>query len=149
MADGELHKFFKDHLVGVHWQRIETGSTGRGIPDLNGCLAGCELWIENKKADHWAVEIMPEQVGWIERRARAGGRVFIAVRRARTELWLLPPSAARVLATPRKGLRDLSQEQVLGRWAGGPKAWDWRAVRGHLFPVIPCAQPSRTSGSSP
>lgn len=133
MADGELHKFFLRNLVYVHWQRIETGSTGRGIPDMNGCAAGQEIWIENKKADHWAVEIRPEQVGWIERRVRAGGRVFIAVRRARTELWLLAPSAARVLATPRKGLRDLSPNQVLGRWEGGPALWDWRAVQGLLF----------------
>lgn len=137
MADGDLRKLFITNIERVHWQAIETGSTGKGIPDLNGCASGHELWIEMKKADHWAVEIRPEQVAWIERRVRNGGRCFVAARRAREELWLMAPGAARHLATRGESLRTLPVGLLIGKWAGGPRLWDWRAVRAALFPAIP------------
>src|SRR5215213_7651185 len=95
MSDGGLGKLIPDHLPQVHFQRIETGGTGRGVPDLNGCWGGTEFWIENKHTAGWCVprdKMRAEQVGWLERRARAGGRVFLAVRqtgRRRDDLWLL------------------------------------------------------------
>jgi Holliday junction resolvase len=96
-ADDGLRQVFTTHIV-AHWQAIETGGTGKGVPDLNGCRGGVDVWIEMKRARHWTVpEMKPEQVGWIERRERNGGRVFVAVRRAHDELWLLKPGAARLL----------------------------------------------------
>jgi hypothetical protein len=65
------------------------------------------------------------QVGWIERRLRAGGRVFILVRRAGDELWLLPGDTARTLST-RMG--KLGTVEHLGRWDGGPRNWDWEQL---------------------
>lgn len=134
-ADGGLRGLFAENMREVHWQPIETGSTGRGIPDVNACWVGLEIWIEFKKTDHWRVDLRPEQVGWIERRARAGGRCFIAVRRADDELWLMRSSAARILAT--ESLREVPDTSILGRWYGGPRQWAWDAIKGLLFPVIP------------
>lgn len=136
-ADGGLRSTIIEHIIGPHWQAIETGSTGRGIPDLNGCHKSREIWIECKAADHWAVVIDPMQVAWIERRARNGGHCFIAVKRAGTEFWLLAPGAARVLAMPRLGLRDLPERLILGRWAGGSRNWPWATIQGLVFPDIP------------
>jgi len=99
MIDGNLGAIFQKKLPLVHWQRIETGGTGRGIPDLNGCYAGVEVWIENKKVSGHKVHTMdPQQVAWLERRVRYGGRAFVAARKVETnEFWLLPASSARLL----------------------------------------------------
>lgn len=136
-TDGGLTKIFERHLPSFHWQTVETFSTGRGVPDLNYCELGIEGWIENKKTDSWRVRIDPEQVGWIERRRRHGGRVFVAVRR-RTE------------AGPRKGeateslllfsgdviraLKDRSLREVppLLICQGSPLRWEWEKIRGIL-----------------
>lgn len=136
-ADNGLRADFVTHIIGPHWQAIETGSTGRGIPDLNGCQHGVEVWVEMKATEHWAVDIDPTQVGWLLRRTRAGGRCFVAVKRKGVELWLLRPEAARTLATPRLGLRDVEAGLILGQWAGGIRNWPWGEVRALLFPDIP------------
>ena len=111
--------------------------TGAGVADLNGCSHGVEVWIELKSTAEWAVDISCFQVGWAERRIRYGGRVYIAVRRnhaatKRTEpaddLYLFHGSEARHLMDG--GLRGAV---ALGRWAGGPAAWDWAAVRKNIF----------------
>ena len=137
--DGGLSSLFQKHLPMAHWQGIETGGTGRGIPDLNYCLDGQEGWIELKSTAAWAVKIEPGQVAWIERRARAGGRVFVAVRRKSPpgprkgpggdELWLLDHRAARELATPGVGLNDFPRSLVLELSFGGPARWDWDRVK--------------------
>ena len=64
----------------------------------------------------------PAQIGWIERRLDQGGRTFVAVRRARSELWLYP-KAIRALASER-----LDVVPGLGHWEGGPAKWDWAEV---------------------
>lgn len=129
MIDGGLRKEFATRIPAAHMQSIETGGTGRGVPDTNYCLRGVEGWIEFKATKHWKIdktESLPLQVAWIERRVRAGGRVFVVVRRAGSELWLLRPEAARALVT--LSLRDLPPSTVLGRWHGGPGAWPWGEI---------------------
>jgi hypothetical protein len=123
MIDGGLRQLFRQHLPKVHWQAIETGGTGRGIPDLNGCLGGIEAWIELKGPK---TPMRPEQVAWIERRARAGGRVFIALRKPRDTLILLPARGARALL-------EKTLPATLGRWTGGPSAWDWEDISRLIF----------------
>lgn len=139
-ADGGLRNLFRDKLRDFHWQSIETGGTGRGVPDLNGCLRGVELWVECKVTAGWAVTLRPEQIGWLCRRARAGGRVFVAVRRccpsgprrtAADELWLLLGHHAPDLRTG--GLPRGPSRAVLGMWPGGPARWPWPAVRAALL----------------
>ena len=104
-SDGGLRKIWRDRVVGGwHWQSVETGSIGQGVPDMNYCALapytdthevglkidvpwrsiaeyGHEGWIENKWTDGWVVDLSPEQVAWITRRVRMGGLVSVAVRR--------------------------------------------------------------------
>jgi len=71
----------KSHLPkDCHAQRIETGSTGLGIPDVNMCWQGHEFWVELKIVKGKRVELRPEQVAWLFRRNRAGGVSWIAAR---------------------------------------------------------------------
>ena len=128
--DGNLRGLFRDHLPQVHWQSIESGMTGRGIPDTNGCCQGQEFWIEFKENKHWVVALRPEQIGWMLQRTRAGGRVFVALRRAVNELWLLDGAAAKDLRD--LGLRRCPSSAVLGVYSGGPRAWDWGDILNHL-----------------
>ena len=137
--DGGLRKILPSHLSKFHWQAIETGGTGRGIPDMNFCFGGIEGWVENKLTTADAVNLSPEQVGWIERRCRAGGRVFIGVRRlckagprrvAKDEFHLYPGVAARELKV--LGLSRIASAKRLGLWAGGPAKWDWNAIAAAL-----------------
>lgn len=145
MADGDLGKLIQKYISGPMWQRIETGGTGRGIPDINGCLDGIEVWVENKATDGWTAGLRPEQVGWIDRRARAGGRVFVLVRRttvagprrgdAVDDLYLY--AGRDVLALAREGMGRTGPEPL--HWStGGPGRWDWAAVREWLFGVGAC-----------
>jgi len=138
MIDGGLSKLFQEHLRDIHWQRVETWSTGFGVPDLNGCGNGVEFWIECKQTDGCKINLRPEQIAWAMRRMRAGGRVYIAVRRkhaggkrkggAIDELWLYPGSAAQALAVNRMAL-----VRSVGFWPGGPARWPWPIIRKTLL----------------
>src|SRR4051812_6825832 len=132
-TDGGLRQIFQKHLPKVHWQSIET-LIGRGTPDMNGCIDGHEFWIENKSTRGWAVIFEIGQVAWHERRLRAGGRTFVAVRRLATagprrgaavdELWLFPGKDARELEA--FGLKGAAT--VLNYSTGGPAKWDWESI---------------------
>lgn len=137
--DGDLRTIWNANLVGWHLQHIETGGTGRGIPDTNYCYECREGWIENKRGEGVKgdiIKIRPEQIGWIERRHRAGGRVFVAVRRQVLtayspdnwkridELWLLGPEHVR--------LRKLDPANCRMVQKGGPRNWDWSLIQAIL-----------------
>lgn len=135
-TDGGLRTLYRTHLPEFHWQAIESATTGLGIPDSNYCYKGAEGWIENKLTSGYVIGMRPMQVAWIERRARAGGRVFIAVRRKCDwgprrgdkcdQLIILGPHMAR----GDKLLKD--HEPMFGAiayWNGGPARWDWDQVR--------------------
>ena len=128
MADGNLRKLFRENLPRVHWQSIETGATGEGVPDSNGCVAGNEFWVEHKMTTGWRVEFQTSQPAWIHRRYRAGGRVWIAVRQVLPDddlLWMFYGGVVRELMSD--GLR-ISPAHVTGCWRGGPRRWNWGAV---------------------
>ncbi len=140
--DGGLRALFRQHLPAFDWVSIESGSTGGGIPDSNYCHQGAEGWIEFKQTSGHTCPLRAEQVGWILRRVRAGGRVFIALRQraeagprrpARDALWLINGRWA----------KEAKQFGVRGEWTtvasvhatgclkvadGGPSSWDWRAI---------------------
>ncbi len=133
--DGDLRKIFPRHLPHFHWQSVETWSTGQGVPDANFCSVGIEGWIEFKSTNAWAVTVRPGQVAWIERRARAGGRVFLAVRRQSMargakidELWLLDHRAARELAMPKSRLSYNGNYRVFGVFEKNPASWNWDEI---------------------
>tara|TARA_R110000765_G_scaffold19517_6_gene51134 strand:+ start:3553 stop:3969 length:417 start_codon:yes stop_codon:yes gene_type:complete len=74
-------KLFVGHLgTDVHYQHIETGSVGTGIPDTNFCHEGREQWIEFKVVVGKQVGLMPTQVAWIWKRTKAGGHVWVIAR---------------------------------------------------------------------
>lgn len=152
MIDGGLRPTFRNKLRrGVHWQSIETGGTGTGIPDSNFCGAEVgEGWVEFKSTDAWSVGIDAEQVGWLKTRQLHGGRTFLAVRRHHSggprkgagvdELWLC--SGWWAGAVRASGLR--AEEVVwLGVWSGGASRWDWDEVRAVLATPLEELRPPR------
>lgn len=130
--DGELAALLRHHLPMVHWQRIETAGVGNGVPDLNYCYQWTEGWVELKKATGNVVGVRPTQVAWIERRLRAGGRVFIMIRRA-DSVWLRDGSTARALCSAELTLKNLAPDG-----SGGPAKWPWTKILNTLIsgPVI-------------
>ena len=137
MIDGGLGGHFQKYLPRWDWQRVENSAVGRGVPDMNGCFSGVEVWIENKTTDGWAVDLRPEQYAWAARRIRAGGRVFTAVRRhckagvrrpAADELYLFSGLQGQDII-----LGNLKTVKPLGMWVGRPVSWDWAAIQAILI----------------
>lgn len=135
--DGGLRALFHTRLKNnSHFQSIETGGTGLGIPDTNYCISGVEGWIEYKATSAWSVGVRPEQNSWHRTRTARGGRTFFAVRRqhdggprkgdAVDELWLCHGRWSWALMAG--GLQH-PEIKWLGVWSGGPARWDWDAVR--------------------
>lgn len=137
MSDGDLRQLFRARVPPpMHWQSIETGGTGRGIPDANFCAEGVEGWVEYKMSRTRAIHLRPEQVAWLLQRERHGGRTFVAVR-YRTDpgprrgarqdvLYLFRGSLAMDLVV--EGLWG-TEGRALGAWPGGPSSWSWPEVR--------------------
>lgn len=83
MRESDLRRLIQMNLPQVHWQSIETGGTGLGVPDLNGCHKGVEFWIELKLVKRGLLcGLSPTQVAWHMRRQRAGGNTWFLVRKA-------------------------------------------------------------------
>lgn len=144
--DGGLFNLFKAHWPTWHWTRHESGAMAVGTPDCNVCAtpSGVETWLELKQTSGWAVRVRPAQVAWVDRRARAGGRVLVAVRRLSKAppakaargvaaisasapvdaLWVVPGGQIRALQ--QGGLKATRPLLVT---EGGPKAWDWDALQ--------------------
>ena len=82
----------------------------------------------------WSVDLRAEQVAWLMRRARAGGRCWVAVRRQSPggprrgqpadELWLV--SGDNAAALKRDGLKGSHAHAKV--FEGGPAKWDWDAI---------------------
>lgn len=135
-TDGGLRQVFRKHIPQAHWQAIESWSTGQGVPDMNYCLEGRDGWIENKFTEAWALQhpLSPEQVAWIERRNRVGGRALLAVRKTFVggvrrgdpgdEVFIFGPSALRLIA-PTNSIKGV---EPLLHSTGGPARWDWATI---------------------
>lgn len=95
---------------------METGSTGRGVPDVNGCFKGEEFWVELKVTSTNRVGLRPEQVAWHLIRTRAGGKTFIFVKKAK-EMYLFAGRNAREVAD--HGLKA----EAIGRYKGTVQDW--------------------------
>jgi len=131
--DGGLRPLFHSRLKAeCQWSSIETGVILEGVPDSEYCFkGGLQGWIEFKATPAWRVKLQPLQVAWIARRARLGGRVHVAIRRAAIgpdELWLVQGRYVAELAN--EGLRSNAFSAL--SWTGGPSRWDWRAIRREL-----------------
>jgi hypothetical protein len=130
--DGGLRQLFRSRFPTWQWSAIETW-TAAGVPDSEYCTpGGAAGWIECKATSAWKVEFEPLQPAWIHRRARYGGRVWVAVRRLPTakkfagtdELWLIP--GIEVLKLALGGLKAMDAAQA---FEGGPANWNWARIR--------------------
>lgn len=126
--DGGLRSLFRGCIPTFHWTSIETGGTAMGVADSNYLArGGIEGWIEFKRTQRptgYSVKFQTGQAAWLHRRARLGGRAWLAVRRGE-ELWMVP--GAHALIVQRIGLERLGG-LAAGVWAGDPARWDWAAV---------------------
>jgi len=77
--------------------------------------------VEFKQCSGWRVKFQPLQVPYIHRVSRLGGRVFIAVRRKKDELYLI--SGADVLELDEKGVKNFVPITGVGS-----RNWDWNEV---------------------
>jgi len=131
MVDGGLRQLFRRHLPEWDWQPIETGALSPGVPDLNGCRQGREVWVEMKHTTGWVVKFRPMQPSWILRRLAAGGHVYIAVRqRQRTTDRLYLYRGEYVLQLQEIGLRCASWSVCLGQ---EESEWYWPSLDGQLM----------------
>tara|TARA_R110000765_G_scaffold100525_1_gene188359 strand:+ start:83 stop:472 length:390 start_codon:yes stop_codon:yes gene_type:complete len=77
-----LWLLMRKNLPNIHLQRIETGMTGAGVPDVNGCAKGKEFWVELKEIHSGnALTLRPMQISWLAKRASHGGQVFVMARK--------------------------------------------------------------------
>ena len=130
MIDGGLRKLFKRKFSDWQWTAIETGEVSPGTPDAEYCApGGITGWCEFKVAKYWKVTFQPLQPAWINRRARLGGRVFIVVKRAEKELYIIPGED--VLKLEESGLKEFSPVSE-----GEPKNWDWERVKTLLLRTL-------------
>lgn len=148
-----FHRELKSHFA---WTAIESGATGQGTADSNYLSRdGEEGWVEHKATRHWTVDLNEFQAAWLHRRARYGGRAWIAVRRRHSggprlgaavdDLYLIPARVAREARAG--GLRSPEvRDAALGPWLGGPARWDWGAVAALLR--LPASALSPPSGAS-
>ena len=77
-----LWLLMRSNLPEIHLQRIETGMTGAGVPDVNGCANGKEFWVELKEVHSGnKLTLRPMQISWLAKRASHGGQVFVMARK--------------------------------------------------------------------
>lgn len=78
----DLWKTLRKNLPQVHWQRIE-GLSMPGIPDVNGCCNGVEVWIELKIVPYYKIDLTMPQCTWLRKRVEAGGHTYVLAERHR------------------------------------------------------------------
>ena len=79
-----LWKQLRDNSTGIHWQRIESGATASGIPDVNGCYRGREIWVELKVVRGNQIGLRPMQKSWLYNRVLHGGECYVLAKKDKT-----------------------------------------------------------------
>ena len=137
--DDGLRSLFVKNMQDADSVSVETGLTALGVPDLNMCMLGQDVWVEMKATSGWSVTLRPEQIAWAERRIRHGGAVFLAVRRRHEggprkggpedQLWVYWGGQTRQVSD--LGLKDGPPPLLME--SGGPMKWRWDMVSALLF----------------
>jgi len=84
ILEKDLWAIFKtglDKLDNTDYQRIESPSTGFGIPDVNISYASIDFWVELKIVDGNRIKFERGQPGWLRNRWRAGGLSWVLARK--------------------------------------------------------------------
>ena len=71
-----LWQKIKKNCPKAHLIRVES-NTINGIPDINGCLASIEFWMELKSDKVGYPKLSKWQISWINKRLEHGGIVLI------------------------------------------------------------------------
>ena len=74
--ESKLWQKIKKHCPKMHLMRVES-STINGIPDINGCFASKEFWMELKSDKVGYPKLSKWQISWINKRVSYGGAVII------------------------------------------------------------------------
>lgn len=77
-----------------HVGAIENGASWPGTPDINGCLAGKDFWLELKIVDKLKNEIkIPHytkvQKNWMQQRIEKGGICYLFIKSRNPKRYLL------------------------------------------------------------
>jgi|TARA_Y100000310_G_scaffold333095_1_gene409945 Holliday junction resolvase len=88
MRENNLWQNLKRNLTEPLWQRIETGGTGRGIPDVFGAFDNRCCWVELKIAKGNRVPLRPEQIAWLIKFGQTGLPTFILVGTDKRKMYL-------------------------------------------------------------
>ena len=124
MKEINLWHNLKRNLKEPIWQRIETGGTGRGIPDVFGAWKGTCCCVELKIARGNKVYMSPEQVAWLIKFGQTGLPTFILVGTNKRKMYLFSGMEAREVLD-----YGLKHEPILMLEA--PYAWE--EIQGVLF----------------
>ena len=86
----KFYQWFRDQCSGMDVMRVENTTMG-GVPDVNICSHGQEIWVELKVYVGGRVLIRPDQFAWGHRRAFHKGNCFIvAYHPAAVHVWKFP-----------------------------------------------------------
>ncbi len=141
-VDDGLRSIIMKHIKDVHWTPIESSVTISGIADLHGLYNSIDAWVETKRIYGYQIRTKPAQIGWHARRAREGGRCFIACRRRHLYKGTQTDGIDEMYLYSGADLEQLAEVGVrgnvpcLGHWTGGPTyGWNWREIKTILFGV--------------
>ena len=79
----KFQKWLQSKIPG-HWQNLEALNSP-GLPDVNVCYRGVEVWLELKGEKVW---LRRHQYAWGMRRAKVGGRCFILGHPLEDSIWI-------------------------------------------------------------
>ena len=109
----------RKNIPAAHWQRIESPTTGAGIPDVHGCLDGVSAWIELKIIRGKRVLLTPQQCNWL---CGYPGRCFVVAQHVPTNY---------IYAWPGEFAREVRAD---GMDADGRRSIkDWKHLEAMLF----------------
>lgn len=109
--------FLRNAMKGkCHWQSIEDRFS-TGIPDLNLCIEGADVWIELKQIGRFPerfdttlktslAHLTNDQMNWLYKRCKHGGKAFILLRVQTPRRWYL------IAGKDARELKGWTQEQL-------------------------------------
>lgn len=97
--ESKLWHLMRDGIrpLGAHIQRIESGATGLGIPDVECAYQGAQFWCELKIVDGNKIHFQPGQPSWLRKRWDTGCLSWVLARKTlktSDELFVWPGSLA-------------------------------------------------------